>query len=63
MRMELSYETKILHPLAPFYPADIESLRFNQTHSASNVRPYYTAGEIRCSQSVWAWPARLFNRV
>ena len=39
-------EMIIHHLIAPFYPAGIERVRHNQTHSISNVQPYYSAGHL-----------------
>jgi hypothetical protein len=51
MRMDVSIEKTILHPLAPFYPVGIERLRINQTHSVSNVQPYYSAGDLPAKEN------------
>jgi|GEM_PF-1754699 len=34
-----------------FYPAGIEPLRVNQTHSVSNVQPYYSAGDLPAKEN------------
>jgi hypothetical protein len=49
--MEVSYETIFLHPLAPFYPAGIEPLRYDQTQSVSNVQPCYSAGDLPAKEN------------
>jgi hypothetical protein len=51
MRKEVSYETMIHQPLAPFYPAGIEPLRCNQTQSVSNVQPHYNAGDLPAKEN------------
>jgi len=44
-------EMIIHHLLAPFYPAGIERVRNNQTHSISNVQPYYSAGHLPAKEN------------
>jgi hypothetical protein len=44
-------KTIIHNPLAPFFPAGIEPLRFNQTQSVSNVQPYYSAGDLPAKEN------------